>query len=66
MADENSPPAIEVMIRQAVLFTGLLDDRRNAWKVGVRDARKQVVLNMKIKATTEKIPKFGIVAPIGG
>ena len=66
MADKDCPPATEVVIRQTVLFTRLLDDGRNARKVGMRDTRKQMVLNMKIQTTAEEIPKLGIVAPIGG
>ena len=66
MADEDCPTTIEVMVRQAALFAGLLNDRRNAREIGVRDAWKQVVLNMKIQTAAEEIPKLGIIAPVGG
>ena len=65
MADKDSPPTIEVMVRQTVFFTGLLNDGRDAREVSVGDARKQMVLNMEIQSATEEIPKLGIVAPIG-
>ena len=55
MTDKDSPPAIEMVVRQTMLFTGLLDDGCDARKVGVRDAWKQMMLNMKIKATENKI-----------
>ena len=40
MANEDCPTTIEVMVRQTALFTGLLNDRRNARKIGVRDTWK--------------------------
>lgn len=40
MADEDCPTTIEVMVRQAALFTGLLDNGRNAREVSVRDTWK--------------------------